>query len=254
MTATVIMQLVEDGRLALDDPVDRWVPELRGVAQTITIEHLLAHQAGLEPPTEREMQQLGADSSRLLQAVASRPLAFDPGTRSDYSNEGYVALGLGSPADPGPGLRGGPPDPGVRPHRHGIVQPVRPVRRPRVRRSPGRLGPVLPPVDPTRRERGRHGGGRRRLLSDLWSGRLVGADAVAPMRALRGYVGAWTDYGFGLARERFSCGTAIGHAGRLNGVGAEEWTLDEGDRSTVVLVNDHVSLVAPVIADAALCG
>ena len=103
MTATVIMQLVDDGRLALDDPVDRWVPELRDVAQTITIEHLLAHRSGLEHATEREVQRLGTDSSRLLRAVASRPLRFDPGTKGSYSNEGYVALGLVAE-----GGRGGP--------------------------------------------------------------------------------------------------------------------------------------------------
>ena len=254
MTATVIMQLVEDGRLALDDPVDRWVPELRGVAQTITIEHLLAHQAGLEPPTEREMQQLGADSSRLLEAVASRPLAFDPGTRSSYSNEGYVALGLAAqrilgqpfgevlriqvfdPAGMGSSSLFGRPDV----HGYDGRQDVSDQFYLRWVPPAGSVVAAAEDVDVFYRA--------------LWSGRLVGVDTVAQMRTLRGNVGAWTDYGFGLARERFSCGTAMGHAGRLNGISTEAWTLDEEDRSTVVLVNDHVSLVAPVIADAALCG
>ena len=46
----------------------------------------------------------------------------------------------------------------------------------------------------------------------------------------------------------------MGHSGRLSGISTEAWTLDDTDRSTVVLVNDHLSDVAPVIVDAALCG
>jgi D-alanyl-D-alanine carboxypeptidase len=88
----------------------------------------------------------------------------------------------------------------------------------------------------------------------LWSGRLVEADTVIQMRTLRGNVGGWSDYGFGLAQERFSCGTAMGHAGRLQGISTEAWTLDEEDRSAVVLVNDHLSDVVSLIVDAALCG
>ena len=190
MTATVIMQLVDDGRLALDDPVDRWVPELRGVAQTITIEHLLAHRSGLEHATDREVQQLGTDSSRLLRAVASRPLRFDPGTRGSYSNEGYVALGLVAERI--------------------LAQPFGQVLDTRVFDPAGMGSSTLFGRSDV------HGYDGRQDVSDqfflrwlpparsvvvtaedvdafyrtLWSGRLVGADVVAQMRTLRGYVGA----------------------------------------------------------------
>ena len=254
MTATVILQLVEDGQLALDDPVDRWVPELRGVEQTITIEHLLAHRSGLEHATEREMRQLGTDSSRLLRAVASRPLRFEPGTRGSYSNEGYVALGLVAerilgqsfgevlrtrvfdPADMGSSSLFGRSDV----HGYDGRQDVSDQFFLRWLPPAGSVVATAEDVDA--------------FYRTLWSGRLVGADAVAQMRALRGYVGGWSDYGFGLARERFSCGPAMGHSGRLSGISTEAWTLDDTDRSTVVLVNDHLSDVAPVIVDAALCG
>lgn len=254
MTATVILQLVEDGQLALDDPVDRWVPELRGVEQTITIEDLLAHRSGLEHATEREMRQLGTDSSRLLRAVASRPLRFEPGTRGSYSNEGYVALGLVAervlgqsfgdilrtrvfdPADMGSSSLFGRSDV----HGYDGRQDVSDQFFLRWLPPAGSVVATAEDVDA--------------FYRTLWSGRLVGADAVAQMRALRGYVGGWSDYGFGLARERFSCGPAMGHSGRLSGISTEAWTLDDTDRSTVVLVNDHLSDVAPVIVDAALCG
>lgn len=254
MTATVIMQLVEDGRLALDDPVDRWVPELRDVAQTITIEHLLAHRSGLEHATDREMQQLGTDSSRLLRTVASRALRFDPGTRGSYSNEGYVALGLVAerilgqpfgevldtrvfePAGMGSSSLFGRPDV----HGYDGRQDVSDQFFLRWVPGAGSVVATAEDVDA--------------FYQALWSGRFVGDDVVAQMRTLRGYVGGWSDYGFGLARERFSCGSAMGHSGRLSGISTEAWTLDDEDRSTVVLVNDQRSDVAGIIVDAALCG
>lgn len=253
MTATVVMQLVEDGRLALDDPVDRWLPELRGVSPTITVEHLLAHQSGLQPATERDVQQLGTDSSRLLRALASRPLVFEPGTRSSYSNEGFAALGLVAerildqpfaevlqtrvfdPADMGSSTLFGRADV----HGYDGRQDVSDRFFLRWLPPAGNVVATAEDVDAFYRA--------------LWSGRLVGANAVAQMRTLRGNVGAWSDYGLGLARERFSCGPAMGHAGRLSGISTEAWTLDDTDRAAVLLVNDDLSEVAHFIVDAALC-
>jgi D-alanyl-D-alanine carboxypeptidase len=254
MTATAIMQLVEDGRLALDDPVDRWLPELRAVAQAITIEHLLAHQSGLDHATEREMRELGTDSSRLLEAVASRPLKFEPGTRSSYSNEGYVALGLVAerivgqsfgevlksgvfaPAGMGSSSLSGRSDV----HGYDGREDVSDQFFLRWIPPAGSVVATAEDVDAFYRA--------------LWAGQLVDPDAVEQMRTLRGHVGAWSDYGFGLARERFSCGTAMGHGGRIHGISTEAWTLDDEDRSAVVLVNDQLSDVAPILVDAALCG
>ncbi|WP_210441352.1 serine hydrolase domain-containing protein [Nocardioides xinjiangensis] len=254
MTATVILQLVEDGKLALDDPVDRWVPELDGAGHTITIEHLLAHQSGLAQATEGEMRQLGSDSGRLLRAVASRPLEFEPGTSGRYSNEGYVALGLVAerilnrsfrdvlqtrvfdPAGMGSSSLFGRWDV----HGYDGRQDVSEQYYLRWIPPAGSVVATAADVDAFYRA--------------LWSGQLIDADMVTEMRTLRGGVGGWSDYGFGLARERFSCGPAMGHSGRLSGISTEAWTLDGEDRSTVVLVNDHLSDVARIIVDAALCG
>ena len=254
MTATVILQLVEDGQLALDDPVDRWVPELRGVEQTITIEDLLAHRSGLEHATEREMRQLGTDSSRLLRAVAEPSAEVRARHEEQLLQRGLRCARPRRRADPGPALREvlrsrvfDPADMGSsslfgRSDVHGYDgrQDVSDQFFLRWLPPAGSVVATAEDVDA--------------FYRTLWSGRLVGADAVAQMRALRGYVGGWSDYGFGLARERFSCGPAMGHSGRLSGISTEAWTLDDTDRSTVVLVNDHLSDVAPVIVDAALCG
>ncbi|MCY4726426.1 serine hydrolase [Nocardioides sp. STR2] len=253
MTATVVMQLVEGGRLALDDPIDQWVPELGSVAQPITVGQLLSHRSGLPHATDAELRRWGSDSSRLLRAIGEHPLEFRPGTSGSYSNEGYVALGLAAER--------------ILDASYGDVLQTR-VFDPAGMTSANLFGPWdvrgyddgtdvseqfflkwIPPA-----------GSVVATAADvdafyqaLWSGNLVGPEALRQMRTTRGNVGEFSDYGLGLARERFSCGPAMGHSGRLKGISTEAWSLDGNDRSTVVLVNDQLSDVARILVDAALC-
>jgi CubicO group peptidase (beta-lactamase class C family) len=94
-TAMAILDLVEDGRLTLDDSIvtffDRAPPDWR----SITIRHLLTHTSGLQ----NYVQVLPSTSSEytneeLVRLVASQPLAFKPGTDQRYSNSGYLLLGF----------------------------------------------------------------------------------------------------------------------------------------------------------------
>ncbi len=95
-TATAIMQLVQAGRLGLEDTVARVLPAYPNAerARRITIRQLLEHTAGLgdqwstpKQPVEGVQGQLA-----LAAAVAHAPLRFEPGSRWGYSNEGYVLL------------------------------------------------------------------------------------------------------------------------------------------------------------------
>ena len=78
-TALAILQLHEQGRLSLADPLSKYVPDYPH-ASRITVEQLLAHTAGV--PDFLPMEE-----------VFKRPLDFDPGTRINYSNSGYLLLG-----------------------------------------------------------------------------------------------------------------------------------------------------------------
>lgn len=96
-TAASILLLAQDGRLSLDDPVRRWLPELPPSTGAVTLRHLLTHTGGLVDyedlmPADRQDQLSDADVLALL-AHADRTL-FAPGTRYRYSNSGYVLLGL----------------------------------------------------------------------------------------------------------------------------------------------------------------
>jgi CubicO group peptidase (beta-lactamase class C family) len=105
LTAIAIMQLRDRGRLSLDDPITRWVPELRqvhdsfGSIDAVTLRMLLSHSAGFQNPTwpygeGRSWEPF--EPTRWEQLVAMMPyqeVAFAPGSRFSYSNPGFVYLG-----------------------------------------------------------------------------------------------------------------------------------------------------------------
>jgi CubicO group peptidase (beta-lactamase class C family) len=96
-TAAAVLLLIEGGRLALDDPVRRWLPSLPSSDDGITIRHLLTHTSGLIDyeeimPADLEVQLRDADVLRLLEK--ERRLYFEPGTAYRYSNGAYALLAL----------------------------------------------------------------------------------------------------------------------------------------------------------------
>ena len=107
VTAVAILILRDEGRLGLDDPASRYLPELADVvvlqpdgttrppARAITIEHLLLHTAGFSHRTSPEYRDAGVRSrsitlERFVQNVARVPLRFDPGERYLYSESPTV--------------------------------------------------------------------------------------------------------------------------------------------------------------------
>lgn len=99
-TTTAVMRLVDAGRLDLDDPVGAWlpefvdaVPEQRARREQVRIRHLLAHASGL-PAYVPFHQQRGLRPARRRACVLSVPLEADPGTRTTYSDVGFLTLGF----------------------------------------------------------------------------------------------------------------------------------------------------------------
>jgi CubicO group peptidase (beta-lactamase class C family) len=116
VTATAIMQLVEQGKLDLDARIFEllsYTPHLAEGTQpdprlaTITIRHLLLHQGGWDRDksfsvmgirgTTRVATALGVPMppthAHMIRYMMGQPLQFGPGTRSSYSNFGYILLG-----------------------------------------------------------------------------------------------------------------------------------------------------------------
>lgn len=98
--AAAILQLRDAGKLSLDDPAERYVPELRGLryasgdAPRITVRHLLTHSAGFPEDNPWGDQQLDATEDAFSAMVRSGiPFSTTPGTAYEYSNYGFAILG-----------------------------------------------------------------------------------------------------------------------------------------------------------------
>ncbi|MCU1681055.1 MAG: alkaline D-peptidase [Amycolatopsis sp.] len=101
MMATLVLQLVGEGKLALTDPVEKWLPGQVPNGGAITLRMLLNHTSGLydytgDPALVKSI--VGKDqrhwtSVELLAVGVKNPPLFAPGTNWSYSNTDYVAIG-----------------------------------------------------------------------------------------------------------------------------------------------------------------
>jgi CubicO group peptidase (beta-lactamase class C family) len=109
MTATGLMMLVDEGKVRLDDPLEKYLPEFHGqmvVAQKekdrlvlkkpvhpITVREVLSHTSGLvgRSPLERELDTLSLRKGVITYALS--PLQFEPGTKYEYCNPGINTVG-----------------------------------------------------------------------------------------------------------------------------------------------------------------
>lgn len=103
VTATVILQLAEEGELGLETTVDEILPGLLDSPAPVTVRQLLSHTSGLpeyldvlvpDATAMRAQQQTEYTPEELLAAAQSRPWVSAPGSAFSYSNGNYVVLGL----------------------------------------------------------------------------------------------------------------------------------------------------------------
>jgi CubicO group peptidase (beta-lactamase class C family) len=97
-TAVAVLQLMEKGKLSLQDSIQKYIPQFPSKPFKITIEQLLTHTSGLkdylqinykEPYLERK----DFTPKELIEYFKNEPLDFEPGTKYKYSNSGYFLLG-----------------------------------------------------------------------------------------------------------------------------------------------------------------
>jgi len=93
-TATAVMMLVEEGKLGLDDPLTKYFPEAPATWKEVTVRELLSHTAGFgDYPQTFDFRKDWTEDEE-LKLVEGVPLAYPPGTNWDYSNLGYLTLGI----------------------------------------------------------------------------------------------------------------------------------------------------------------
>lgn len=98
-TATSILQLVQAGKIKLDDPLGKYLPDYpnKDVATKVTIHHLLTHTGGtgdfFGPEFDKHRLELKTLND-YVKLYGARGLAFEPGAKWEYSNYGFLLLGI----------------------------------------------------------------------------------------------------------------------------------------------------------------
>jgi D-alanyl-D-alanine carboxypeptidase len=246
-TAVATLQLVEAGKLKLDDPIGKHLPGYpnKEVAAKVTVRHLLTHTGGtgdiFGPEFEEHRLRLRQHRD-YLKLYGSRGLTREPGTRFEYSNYGFVLLGAliervsGASYDEYVGehvfRRAGMRSTGSLPET--VDVPDRAVGY--LRASPG--GAWVPNTD-TLPWRGTAAGGGYSTVGDLWrfaqalgSGRLLSAATLA--EATRPHQ---PQYGYGFDAQGQGRLRSYGHGGGAPGMNGELRVFPELGYVVVALSN-----------------
>lgn len=259
-TAVLIMQLVEAGKLSLDDPLTRFLPDYPTHGHRITIHHLLNHTSGIKsytglgPKLWQTTFRLDLSHQELIDLFKNEPLDFPPGQGYAYNNSAYYLLGViiekvtgMNYADVvekrifGPlGMSGS----------HYCRQ--RPLIKHRARGYQVMKGTLVnaPPI--SMRIPGAAGGlcstvldlvkWQRALIEHRLIGRASYERLITPTRLADGVK---VSYGFGLAMTELGGHRRIGHGGSVNGFTGVTWYYPDDDLTTVVLTNTGGSRVTP---------
>ncbi|WP_367131878.1 serine hydrolase domain-containing protein [Saccharothrix sp. HUAS TT1] len=290
-TAVAILQLADEGELALDDTVEKFLPGVvRGTGdgaaidgRTITIRQLLNHTSGM--PTGVPQLAKGIlpirdryfDARELLDSALAQAPTFAPGQDRvwGYSNSGYVLLGLVAQKVAGRpfaevvtdriinriGLREtyypGPGDRDIRdPHPQGYLPPRDDQGKP----TGGALIDITrfdPSVASAAGQMIATPSDVNKFLVALQDGRLLKPGRLAEMRQAvdaPGLFDGWR-YGLGVIEMKLSCGiTAYGHGGDADGFQTRAAITPDGRAVTVAGTNDEVRQYEVIaLFDKALC-
>ena len=97
-TAAAVLILVEDGKIALDAPLTKYLPDYPAHGRAVTVKHLLQHTSGVADftrlPEYRRDRPLDIPKDEVLDRFQNLPLKFPPGEKHRYCNSGYFLLGL----------------------------------------------------------------------------------------------------------------------------------------------------------------
>lgn len=266
VTAALVMREVERGRVDLDAPVTRYVPDAPVQGRRVLVRQLLNHTSGMPSYTalgERWSRQLGGPFVRdsFVALVREAPWEFEPGEQWRYSNSGYWVLGLLLER-----VTGVPYATLVQRELAGplglpslgwcdTARAVPPATRGYARRA-GALVPV-PPVELTHPFAA---GALCATAGDLvrWADALAGGRVVQPASYARMTTpdtlanGSAQRYGFGLMTGNLRGHRVVTHNGAITGYAADVLRLPDDSLTVAVLVNTDGPVADALATDLAL--
>lgn len=261
-TASVIMQLVDEGKVSLDDPLSKFLPDYPLPGGTATVRQLLNHTSGIQPYTSVPNWMSEAYTARphstgeLIAVFKGMPAVTPPGQAWAYNNSGYVLLGAIIET-----VTGKPWHEAVRERlssRLGLktmrfgVEEANAVNMAKGYTA-GEKGPVL--AQKIHMSVPHAAGGLIGSVEDLarWSnalhhGKVVTAASYAQMISpSRLPDGTSTPYGFGLIPGKIRGHAAIGHGGGIFGFVTDSLYIPDKDVFVAVFANAMPSQTQPDI-------
>ncbi|MGA5820685.1 serine hydrolase domain-containing protein [Kitasatospora sp. NPDC094028] len=286
LTATVTLQLVGEGRIGLDDPIEQYLPGTVPNGRAVTVRQLLDHTAGLhdylDNPQVLYHDEAGARAylatgrwveytpQRLLDLAAAMPPYFSPGQGWHYSNTDYVVVGMLIEQVTGRswrteveqriiqplGLRhtslptASTAIPG--PHAHGYLK---------FPEGPADVTRLSPTVGDAAGAGISSTADLDRFQAALFGGRLLAPAQLAEMTATVPSPGLGGEYGLGVIRYTFSCGDFWGHLGGIPGYSTAVLGSRDGSRQFALSYNEYdksdklkTERLYQAVAEKALCG
>jgi D-alanyl-D-alanine carboxypeptidase len=255
--AVLTMRLVEQHKLALDDPISKWYPAWNGDPQA-TIRDLLGHTSGMGDPSDAFWKRALSGKGGLVTPREFVAAAGKPGPRTDeavYSNSGFMLMGLILERVTGARVAAAMRRE-VFDHPGGEGLALQPAERTRAPRADsywyprGLAKPVSAgdgsPLLPSRRmatmasTAGALAGDVPSLArwgQQLFSGRILNPESLHEMATFHP-AAFWEGYGLGLAESRIDDRVMWGHTGDGQGSHTEFWHLLKENMTIAVTWND----------------
>ena len=268
-TSSIVMQLVEQGKVKLDDSIGTYLPSLPAAWHVVTIRQLLNHTSGIPSYTdigERWVRLWGIEMppDSLVALTANDSLWFAPGTKWRYDNTGYIVLGMlvekmtGKPWGTNVIERFSKPL-GLADTRECLSVPIVPRRVAGYVLDSGtwQNAPYLAMTQPF------SAGSLCSTIGDLarWdhalnTGKVVSASSYAAMTTPEGAAAKGElKYGFGLGRDTLAGRDIVTHGGAIHGFSSANFWIPSVQLSVTVLSNADgapVTALAKQLARAAL--
>lgn len=264
--ATTIMQLVDEGKVDLDAPIDTYLPGRIVGGSEITTRQLLGHTSGLQeylgsmplyniasyPSNELKIQEMldsAYNTDQLIGFINSRPLASTPGSTFSYANSNYVVAGeiiakvtdkpyaknieerilqpLGMTHTYFPGTDRNLPEPAA----HGYQD----MSDPRVGGSAAmdmatyngsQVNASGEIVSTT--------GDLNKFTKALATGSLMSSESHKEMLTPISDMGNGTGYGLGVMTIQTACGPAVGHGGNIYGYASQAYSSPDGTKQVAI--------------------
>lgn len=252
-TAAAIMRLVEQGKVSVDEPIERLLPGYPVSGRLITVRHLLNHTSGIKsytslPHFARDLMRKDIGLGELIDVFKDLEPDFAPGERFLYNNSGYILLGAIIEACSGKDYAAFLADElfaplGMASTRYLNTEPIVAKRAsgytqtPAGMRNAAFMSMHLPHA----------AGALGSTVGDLltWDRGLRGGQVVSPesyaamITPGRLNDGSPMDYGFGLATSTYRGHRAVGHSGGINGFSTNLTHWPDSDLTVVVLANSN---------------